>query len=203
MTQITTIIFDLSEVLISGLIGMEEALSVRFQIPKESVMPVCGGKLLFDLCCGAITEDEYIASILSQTHWQMTPSEIKHEIRLNFHKKEPGMERIVRSLSKQYPLVLLSDHAAEWVVYIKTIHPVLGYFSSQFYSYELQKTKREPSTFTRVLEAIQKQPAECVFIDDHPGNISVAESVGMRGIVFKNSEQLTRDLLELDIRVEK
>ena len=41
-----TIIFDLSEVLISGLLGIERPLSEELQILEEKVLPAFGGGLL-------------------------------------------------------------------------------------------------------------------------------------------------------------
>ncbi len=68
------------------------------------------------------------------------------------------MESLLGRLAIDHELVLLSDHAAEWIAYIRTIHPFLRLFKAQFFSFELKQTKREPSTFHTVLEAIHREP---------------------------------------------
>jgi FMN phosphatase YigB (HAD superfamily) len=57
----------------------------------------------------------------------------------------------------------------------------------------LKQTKREPSTFHTVLEAIHREPQDCLFIDDNLTNVKVAEESGIRGIRFINAEQLSME----------
>lgn len=164
MTPITTIIFDLSEVLIPGVIGIEKGLAPRLHIPMEDILPAFCGQLLHEICCGSISEEEYLARILEQQHWPISSQEIKTVIRENFHQRGPGMESILRSLVGNYDLVLLSDHAFEWIEYIHQIHPFLAVFAHQFFSYQIKQTKDEASTFVKVLAMLQKQPEECFLL---------------------------------------
>jgi hypothetical protein len=43
------------------------------------------------------------------------------------------MEDLVTQLARQHELILLSDHAAEWVGYIQGIHPFLSIFKARFF----------------------------------------------------------------------
>ncbi|MCI1732642.1 MAG: HAD-IA family hydrolase [Prevotella sp.] len=47
------------------------------------------------------------------------------------------------------------------------------------------------------LNKFDVKAAECVFIDDKPENIEGCKTVGMNGIVFKNSNQLKHELDKL------
>lgn len=109
------------------------------------------------------------------------------------------MAELVNNLALQYELVLLSDHASEWVKHIQQIHPFLEIFTFQFFSYQLGQTKRQPSTFLRVLDTIHKQSGQCLFIDDNPANILAAEITGIKGILFVNSEQLVQELANMKV----
>jgi HAD superfamily hydrolase (TIGR01509 family) len=189
-----TLIFDLSEVLIAGLLGIEKPLAARLQIDEQTVLPAFAGQLLEDLCCGRLSEDEYLARILQRQQWSITAPEVKRIIRDNFHHRVPGMEELVSLLARQHKLILLSDHAAEWVAYIRDVHPWLRVFQTRFFSFELQQTKREPSTFRLVLDAIKRRPEDCLLVDDRAPNLGVAASIGIRGICFTSADALAREL---------
>jgi FMN phosphatase YigB (HAD superfamily) len=86
------------------------------------------------------------------------------------------MQDLLRSLAGRYELALLSDHAREWVDFIRQQHPFLEFFSHQFFSYELRHTKRERITFLTVLHKLGAR-RRCVFVDDLPPT-SRSRSVG-------------------------
>ena len=194
MPKITTLIFDLSEVLIAGLVGIEHTLSQRMGLPAEDILAEFGGELLADICCGQISEEDYLASILERTEWPVTLQELQGIIRENFRGCVAGMQELVTSLVEKYELVLLSDHAKEWIAVIQPMHPFLSVFKYQLYSFQLQKTKKEPEIFKEVLAILHKQPEECLFIDDNPANILSAAEAGIKGIQFIDTSQLTQEL---------
>jgi FMN phosphatase YigB (HAD superfamily) len=198
----TTIIFDLSEVLIYGLFGIENQIGTYLNIERNGILKSFGGILLHDLCCGKISEEEYLIKVIQLKDWNITTKEVKQIIRDNFHRKVPDMENIISIIRDNYELVLLSDHAKEWVEYIHEIHPFINQFDFQFYSYELGQTKREQSTYLLILNKINRTPNQCLFIDDNEGNLNVALSLGIQGILFKNAKKLKAELSSLGILVE-
>ena len=202
MLTITTLIFDLSEVLIAGLVGIEHALSLRLALPAEDILAEFGGDLLTEICRGQISEEVYLANILERTGWPVTVQELQGIIRENFRVRVAGMEEMVMSLAGRYELVLLSDHAAEWIAAIEPMHPFLSVFRHRFYSFQLQKIKKEPAIFSQVLEVLHKQPEDCLFIDDSPANIASAAEAGIQGIQFIDAAQLTRELRKNGIVVD-
>jgi HAD superfamily hydrolase (TIGR01509 family) len=189
-----TLIFDLSEVLIAGLLGIEKPLAARLQIDEQTVVPAFAGQLLEDLCCARLSEDEYLARILRQQQWNLSAPEVKRIIRDNFHQRVPGMEDLVGRLARRHELILLSDHAAEWVAYIRGIHPFLDVFRARFFSFELKQTKREPSTFQKVLAAIGRRSDDCLLVDDSALNVRAAAAIGLPGLRFTSAEALAREL---------
>ena len=113
--MIRTLIFDLSEVFIPGLVGIEKPLSKRLAIREDLVLPAFGGDHLEDVLCGRITEDTYLTQIIERQAWEISVDELKDVIRANLERRVPGMEEVLDRLSSQTDLVLLSDHAAEWI----------------------------------------------------------------------------------------
>jgi putative hydrolase of the HAD superfamily len=191
---IKTIIFDLSEVLISGLCGVEVALSQRLGSSPLEILSALGGDLLRQLCRGEISEDVFLKSVITNNDWSVSLVELKQSIRDNFNRKVAGMENFLNHLTVEYELVLLSDHAKEWILHIQKLHPELQIFQTQIYSFDLGQTKQDPSTFQRVLGMIDRRSDECVFIDDNFGNIERARSVGIQAFHFTDAKTLLADL---------
>ncbi len=189
------IMFDLSEVLIFGLVGVEKSLSTLLDLPEDEILPCFGGDLLQKICRGEISEDIYLQQILMKEGWQVSVDTLKRNIRDNFHREVEGTRAILLHLAKKHELVLLSDHAREWISYIKSIHPFLCEFKQTFFSYELGKTKRDSKTFEEVLGRIGCRANECWLIDDSAENIKVAASIDLKGILFRDAEQLQKDLV--------
>jgi FMN phosphatase YigB (HAD superfamily) len=188
------IIFDLSEVLIAGLVGVEEELSQVLPVPQEQILPCFGGDWLEELLVGDISEDTYLQHIIARERWKVGTARLKTATRRNLHKEVAGSLAILTELASTCELALLSDHAREWVAYIKSIHPFLKRFKHTFFSYDLKRTKRDPAAFLQVLDTMSVPAHRCLFIDDNPNNVTVAESVGIPGIRFVSAEQLAAEL---------
>ena len=62
--------------------------------------------------------------------------------------------------------------------------------------------KADVRIYKLLLEKLRASAEECLFIDNNPSNIDAAQSLGIRTILFKNAEQLRRELLKLGIQVE-
>jgi HAD superfamily hydrolase (TIGR01509 family) len=192
--MITTLIFDLSEVLIAGLIGIEKPLAEKLKISEEAVLSAFGGKLLEDICRGEISEQHYLTTIVEQQQWDIPLHVLKSVIRNNLRHRIPGMVKVLQQLKPQCQLILLSDHAPEWVETIRSIHPFLEAFDTQLFSFEIGKIKREPDAFRMLLTMIERSPEECLLIDDNPQNIQAADSTGIAGILFTNTRELAEKL---------
>jgi putative hydrolase of the HAD superfamily len=61
--------------------------------------------------------------------------------------------------------------------------------------------KPHPELYKLALDLLQRDPDEVVFIDDREGNIAVAHSLGMHGIVHKTAQQTAEELGRLGITV--
>ncbi len=188
------IIFDLGEVFIAGLQGLEKRVSKRLCIPEEGILESFRKDALFQLMKGRISEDAYLASVLERTGWNLNARSLKRIIRRNFHRMVQGSLSVLRRLANTYRVVLHSDHVREWIHYINSVHPFLRLFDERFYSFELGRMKEEPAAFETVLDALGVEPDECLFVDDRIRNVQTAESVGIRSIRFHNSRRLRHDL---------
>lgn len=189
-----TIIFDLSEVIISGILGIERVLSRQLGVSEADVLSAFNCQDLQDLCCGYMSEDCYLHNLVTRNAWPITINDLKTHIRNNLNVQVDGMEQLLVVLSTEYRLVLLSDNAKEWVSYISSIHHILDLFKVCIFSYQICRTKRQASTFNIALQLINSRPHECIFIDDNLGNVRRAQSVGIKSIQFKSPSELVADL---------
>jgi HAD superfamily hydrolase (TIGR01509 family) len=187
------IIFDLAEVLIEGLSSLRLPLAEQLNIPPDTVIPGLGGEPLVALMEGKICEETYWQRVLERTRWTITEVELGLLARHAFCRTIPGMPELLASL-RAHRLVLLSDHAREWMAYIDAMHPFLQGFERRFISYEIGQTKRQIETFRRVLTALGCTPHDCVFIDDLQWNVDRAVALGIQAHTFTSAEALQRFL---------
>jgi FMN phosphatase YigB (HAD superfamily) len=199
--QINTLIFDLSEVFISGLLGFEKPLAQVLGCAESDIESSFGGELLQRLFWGQIDEDAYLMAVRARGGWNTPIAPIKEVIRANFHTVYPGVEALFERLRQtgRYYTVLLSDHAVEWVDYIYGVHSILQRFDEVIFSYHIQHTKRMPETFPLVLARIGRRPEECFFVDDSARNVANAAAAGIAGRQFISAPLLERDLLDLGL----
>lgn len=192
--MITTIIFDLSEVLIAGLIGIEKELAPLVNLPEREFLESLWTESFWLLMKGKITEDEYLDDVFENNSWKADKNVFKEIIRKNFHNEVEGMFELVEKLNKKFKLILLSDHAEEWIKYIDKIHPFLNLFDKKYFSFQSGEIKREERAFKLLLDENNLSVSECLFIDDSPTNIGTAQSLGLNVIQFQNVELLKEEL---------
>lgn len=76
------------------------------------------------------------------------------------------------------------------------------YFSVFFSSCYLGVSKPHAQIYRLALDLSQRQPEECVFIDDRSLNLECARQLGFHTIQFQNAAQLENHLRGLGIEVE-
>jgi len=200
-TPPTTLLFDLSEVLIAGLRGVEKVLAPRLELPEDEILRKLGGEALRRLCRGETTEGVYLRDVAVELGGAPEPAELREFARTNFHYEIPGMPDLVRRLEGAVDLVLVSDHAREWIAYVEDVHPFLDLFERRVYSFETGLLKHEPGAFDEILRRIGRTADACLFIDDNPRNVAAAEAAGLRAVCFEEREALEVRLRELGVRI--
>jgi HAD superfamily hydrolase (TIGR01509 family) len=192
--MIETIIFDLSEVLIYGMGGIDRVLARHLGISEEGLLRQLGGDVFLNLMRGKVSEDAYLRWAIEAYGWPLEPAELKQMLRDNFRHEVPGTLALVGELADRFELALLTDHAREWMAYIVTIHPFLARFDQILTSFDLGRLKADPGTFPVVLDALHRRADACLFVDDNPRNVEAARAAGIDGIVFQSADQLRREL---------
>ena len=105
-----------------------------------------------------------------------------------------GMEDIVRDVKKSgKKLYLLSNFNPR----LRTEpYPILSEFDALVISGEINKVKPDRAIYDYLLDTYALNPEECIFIDDNPANIAMAESLGITGYLFDGDAAKLRAYLE-------
>lgn len=109
--------------------------------------------------------------------------------------------KIIKNLKQTYDLCLLSNASSGYLRRILADNKLDVLFDELIISSEVNMIKPDPQVFELALDRLGLKASETVFIDDWKENTNSAESLGIKGIVFDNSSQLSRDLQALGIKL--
>lgn len=102
---------------------------------------------------------------------------------------------ILRSLKEAgYPLYALSNWPADKFDLVRPKYEFFSWFDDMVISGKVRIAKPDPRIFELLLARIGRPAHECLFIDDSPKNIAVAQSMNFHTILFHSADQLRREL---------
>ena len=193
---IKNIIFDLSEVIISGYYGTEKIIASNTDVSEEEFEKrrLEVNDFFLDVMRGNHTEEEYWQGLLAGTNWNISIDELKKFVRLNLNRRVPGTLDLINRIGKNYNLILLSDHVKEWMEYIIQNNDGLSRFNKRFFSYEYGKVKSDSDVFEYLIHQTQIIPEETIFIDDKLENIKAANKFGIHGVQFTTLDEVKRKI---------
>lgn len=197
--MISTIIFDLSEVYLQGLLGVEAEISKRInkKVANDAVFNEVSTKFFH----GQLTEEDYWTELVKKHNWNLTTDDLKKIVRSNI-KEIDGTREIIEKLQIQgIKLGLLSIHAKEWITYAEQTFDFHKLFHSIIYSFEVGISKPDKRAYELILDKLKAKPEECLFIDDSKRNLVAAQKLGIQTIHFVNAVQLKEDLKKFEIFV--
>lgn len=199
--MITTLIFDLGEVILKGLRGVDHLLEPLLNLNPECIWEQLKGPELDAFFHSKISEEEYWLKTAQKNKWNIRVDQLKEIIRKNFQEIHGTREILEKLKQKGYKLGLLSIHGKEWIDYCDRKYDYHKLFHSTCYSFEVGVSKPDPKAYLHILERLQANPKECLFIDDKEENLKAARELGLQTILFQNAEQLKKDLAALSIRI--
>lgn len=113
-----------------------------------------------------------------------------------------GSVALARQLrASGYRTLALTNFSAETFPRATRLHSFLDEFEGVLVSGQEKLMKPDPAIYRLLCERYQVNPTQAVFIDDTLGNVEGARQIGMQGIHFQSTDQLTQDLRELGLRV--
>jgi putative hydrolase of the HAD superfamily len=148
-----------------------------------------------------ISADEYLHHTVFFQPRSFTPAEFLDAMRAQSALLPDSGIRILRQLaaSEQYVLATVNNECRALNEYRLREFDLLNEFDAFFSSCYLGVRKPDRKIYQIALDVLQRDPEHAIFIDDRSENVAAAASLGIHGIRYQGSEQLTADLEQLGI----
>lgn len=142
---------------------------------------------------GSADEAHFWELLRSESGISGTDQELTKEILDRFILR-PQMVAYVKDLrAKGYITTILSDRT-DWLDRLNARDNFFHYFDAVYNSYHMGKTKRDRTLFTDILSKLNLSATEALFVDDNPGNIDRASSLGLQTHLFTDQDYFFSEL---------
>jgi putative hydrolase of the HAD superfamily len=144
---------------------------------------------------GSITLDEYLRRTVFYRDRPYSIDDFK-QFMFNESQAMPESLDFARQLAskKRYQMAALNNESLEINEYRIRTFQLVQIFEVFFSSCYLALRKPGAEIYTKALKITQRQPGECILIDDRGLNLECARELGMNTILFRNAAQLREDL---------
>lgn len=197
--MIKNIIFDFGNVLVEYNIkefmvkkGMSPDMIKR--LLKASIM----GPFWDEFDRGVLTEDEAFEGFLS-----IDPEigEELHTVFDNIHgmltKRDFATDWIKDLKQTGYNVYYLSNYSKKAFEECADSVDFIEYMDGGIMSHQVLMIKPDPNIYKLLLNRYNLKPEECLFVDDTPQNVEVSQTLGMKGIVYTNKEDVDSYISEI------
>ncbi|TVU88654.1 HAD family hydrolase [Vreelandella titanicae] len=200
-SSIKNVVFDVGNVIVRW--SPQEIIRLTFdrvEPPELLLKSIFQSETWFDLNKGFLTESE----AKSQFQDNLNLSELECE-RLFYYIKQTqlllfgSVDLLKRVKAAGYGVYALTDNVTEIVEYLQSTYQFWPLFDGATVSAEVGMLKPDPNIYQSLLKHHNLVAAETVFIDDMLYNVQGAESVGISGVQFVNSEQCEQALKALGL----
>ncbi len=133
---------------------------------------------------GEISSDEF----LSRLGFKDTDFHMRDYIE-NHLSLDSGFIPFAEKYYSVYEFVLLSNDVSEWSRHITGYYGLDKYFKDKIVSGDVKCRKPNEVIFRIALARINKQPGQCIFIDNSVANLETAESIGITPVLFNRDSE--------------
>lgn len=139
-------------------------------------------------------------------HWEWLFSELKlkdfsvSEFRERFFSGDRVNEELleyINELRTNYQTGLLSNAWQSTREFVSSHYRFLDYFDESIFSAEVGTRKPGADIYHIMLQRLQVEAKEVVFVDDMLANVEGARAVGMKAILFEDSQQVILEINSL------
>jgi epoxide hydrolase-like predicted phosphatase len=182
---IKAVIFDLAGVVLFPIRGtFNSLLAERLGAPMEEVAAVMNGRLndLWDL--GEVSDDEFYDHLLTRLNLPPEKKDIIRKFVIDDFYIDQEMLSLIRVLRKSYTTVLLTNFPAHVHDFMRRSWHMEGAFDHVIVSADVKLIKPDPRIFQLVLNRVNCQANEAVYLDDRKINVDAASTEGIKSILF-------------------
>ena len=203
--NIKAVIFDLGNVLVDfdHMIAAKRISQFTDKTPQEifNLFFDSGLTALFEE--GKITPLNFFSEVKKILNSKLDYAEflpIWNEI-FFLSEKNQAVYNLAKILRDRYKIALLSNINILHFDYLKKNFPVFDAFHNIITSFEMGYRKPDPLIFKKTLHLLEVLPQNAFYTDDRAEFTEEARILGIRGFVFRDAEQLKRDLLGNGINI--
>jgi len=148
---------------------------------------------------GTGSEKDYWNEVREHSGIMATDAELRQEILSRFIPR-PWMLETVRAIRQQGFLTAILSDQSDWLDQLEARYHFFQYFDAVFNSFHLGRTKRDPSLFVEILQALKVKADETLFVDDNIGHIDRAVAAGLQTHHFVDRDAFMKRLKELGLQ---
>lgn len=188
---IKAIIWDMGGVLLSEWDpAHRQQLAVQWGIPLEQL-----NRLVFQSESARLAA---VGAISEEQHWEWIGKQVGvplaglDDFQLKFwagDRIDPDVSDFIASVRENYTIALLSNAWTGTRKILDEYYNCLGLFHHVIISAEVKLAKPDPAIYRLMLDQLQVDPGESIFVDDLQENIDAAIRLGIHGIRFHNARQ--------------
>jgi putative hydrolase of the HAD superfamily len=206
---INTLIFDLGGVVVfetpnllkTIFTDMSKETGISYETFDEGLK-----KYKTDVQTGKMTLLDFYKNNLSSSQKTDIKPEQLLQMHLSIYEKYSGeydneMLELIKKLRNNYNTVCLTNTEPE-IAELNRKKGLFNYFNRSFISTEMGLRKPDTAVYEKVLDELQIEPQQAVFIDNISSYVEAAEKTGMSGIVYSGIERLKQDLKMLDVDID-
>ncbi|MEK7171172.1 MAG: HAD family phosphatase [Patescibacteria group bacterium] len=194
--MIKVALFDVGGVLVTSTTNAVSKALSDLGLTEAQVDEVWDDYIDSQLGCGLIDEWQFWQEVCSK--YKLRSVTVEENL-----LGRPYQEAVMPNESVLFIAWTLKERGLTLAILSDTIEPharvmramgIFGDFDHIFFSHEIGCRKPNVETFRLVVDRLGVSPDEVVFIDDRSDNVESAAALGMRGIVFRDAGQLTKEI---------
>jgi haloacid dehalogenase superfamily, subfamily IA, variant 3 with third motif having DD or ED len=108
------------------------------------------------------------------------------------------IEMLPRIKTSGHKLYYLSNYHRELSRYVQDRYPFFSLFDGGVFSCDVHMLKPSAEIYQYILDKYQLNARECVFFDDTERNITAAEKIGIKGVLFTDVCQIEHFIADIN-----
>jgi putative hydrolase of the HAD superfamily len=201
--MLTTIFFDIGGVLLTDGWGHESrrAAAKKFGLDWEEYADR-HERVGHQIETNQLTLDQYLDRAVFYRPREFSREEFRRFIFEQSQAKPESLEILARlAASGKYFLATINNEILELNVHRIEKFGLRSYFTAFFSSCFLGMRKPDEAIYRLALQVSQRQPSECIFIDDREVNLECPHELGLDPIHFRDAPALRSELSQRGVLV--
>lgn len=199
--MIKAIFFDTFRVLIKidAFGGIIFAYEEKHQIaPGKLYQSMHDRPYWLDWSLGRISQKVYYQKVKADFAGELDTGEINQSI-LDSYRPNQELFTYIQTLSHKYQLGVISNSPKEWFDYCAEKFGWQKLFTVLVTSGQVHCRKPDKDIFQYALDQAGVKAEETIYVDDRPERVGGAKELGINLVIFREVEQLKRDINKLII----